>query len=102
MTTYDPRTLTDILDTDARRAADAADAAVIAQALELAPLSWSDARSLPAVGIGPALAGCDDVTIRLQAIRFLAERRKPWGWGDVDTLEAWLRRQIAAAVATRH
>lgn len=101
--TTDARTLAAILDADKARAEARAEASVIAESCELAPLSYADLKALPAGGLGAALVNLPDELVRAQAIRLLAERGKAtgrfWGWGDVDTLEAWLAAQIAQARA---
>lgn len=105
MTTRDARTLDSILDRDAALARQDAEASVIAEALELAPLSYAALGALPAGGVGVALVDLPEHLVRPQALRLLAERGKAtgrlWGWGEVDRLEAWLREQIAAARRAR-
>jgi hypothetical protein len=104
-TSRQQRTIEAIVETDRRIAVQNAEIAVIDTSCELAPLSYADLRALPVGGVGVALVDLADELVRPQAIRLLVERGKAtgrfWGWGDVDTLETWLRGQIAAARAAQ-
>jgi hypothetical protein len=91
-----------ILDNDAAQARDDAQAALIAESVELAPLSYVAMRDARDAGTLPALlAALADDLVRAQALRFLVERRAEtgagWGWGDVDDVERRFRLTIARA-----
>jgi hypothetical protein len=101
MTTFRPLTLENILDNDAAEATAAAEATVISESCELAPLSYAALRALRGTSaLGEALAQLADELVRPQAVRFLVERKAAtgvtWGWGDVDDIEARFRRVIDA------
>lgn len=97
-------TLKNILDRDAALARQDAEAAVVAESCELAPLSYAALLALRGTpALGEALAALPEHLVRPQAVRFLVERRAAtgalWGWGDVDDVEARFRRLIGATRA---
>lgn len=82
-----------ILDSDAAQARADAAAAVIARALDEAPVGYAELTAAARAGRAAALvAGLDAATVRLVAVRWMVERGGLWGWGDVDYLEAKLLR----------
>jgi hypothetical protein len=84
-----------ILDNDAALARQDAEAAIIARALTEAPVGHAELSAAAKAGRAAALlVGMDAVTLRLVAIRFLAESGKDWGWGLVDDLAARLGRLV--------
>lgn len=98
-TSHQQRTVEAIVESDRRAAVASAEAKVISESCELAPLSYAALRLLKGTpALGEALAKLPDELVRPQAIRFLVERRKAtgaaWGWGDVDQVEAAFRRLI--------
>lgn len=97
-------TLQNILESDRRQAEARAEAAVVAESCELAPLSYAALLALRGTPqLGEALAELPEHLVRPQAVRFLVERRAAtgalWGWGDVDDVEARFRRLIGATRA---
>lgn len=101
MTTIDPRTHAAILASDAAQARAAAEASVITESCETAPLSYDAMRAAHDAGtLAGLLAELPEHLVRPQAVRFLVERRAAtgalWGWGDVDDVERRFRRVIDA------